>query len=73
MIALGNRLTGEFIASKNGTAAKVLVEQQISPGLYQGYTPEYVRVHIPSRQDITGQLITVSLHSPQEEFIYGQR
>ena len=73
MIALGNRLTREFIASKNGTAAKVLVEQQISPGLYQGYTPEYVRVHIPSRQDITGQLITVSLHSPQEEFIYGQR
>lgn len=73
MIALGNRMAKEFIASQNGSTAEVLVEQQVSPGIYEGYTPQYIRVRIPSDQPITGQIVPVFLHSPQADFIYGQR
>ena len=73
MIALGNRMAKEFIASQNGSTAEVLVEQQVSPGIYEGYTPQYIRVRIPSDQPITGQIVPVFLHSPQADFIYGPR
>ena len=72
MIGLGETLTKRFIESKDNTKTTVLVEQEISPNLYEGYTPEYVRVHIPSEDHLTGTLKEVTLYSPQKDFIYGK-
>lgn len=73
MIKLGHQLTQAFLASKEGSKADVLAEREISPGLFEGYTPEYVRVHISSKQDITGKIVSVTLHSPGDDVILGQR
>ncbi len=73
MLRLGERLTQKFLAEKSGTKAWVLVEQETASGIYEGYTPEYVRVQIPSSENIAGQLIEVTLHSPDKDFILGQR
>ncbi len=72
MIRLGETLTKRFIESKVESKTTVLVEQEIAPQLYEGYTPEYVRVHIPSSENIAGLLKEVILYSPQNDFIYGK-
>ena len=73
MLRLGERLTQKFLAEKSGKKAWVLVEQETAPNIYEGYTPEYVRVQIPSSENIAGQLIEVTLHAPDKDFILGQR
>ncbi len=73
MLRLGERLTKKFLAEKSGTKAWVLVEQETAPNIYEGYTADYVRVQIPSSENIAGQLIEVTLHSPDKDFILGQR
>lgn len=71
MIRLGNRLTEQFIQTQSGTNSSVLIEQEISPGIFEGYTPEYLRVQIPSHADITGTIATVTLTVPHQDFITG--
>ncbi len=73
MIRLGDKLTEKFLAEKSGTKTSVLVEQETAPGIFEGYTPEYVRVQIPSSENIAGEILEVTLHSPQKDYILGQR
>ena len=71
MIALGDRLAKRYLASQAGKTAAVLVEREREPGVYEGYTPEYIKVQIPSDENICGRIVNVAL--PEPNHICGQR
>lgn len=71
MIALGDRLAKRYLASQAGKTAAVLVERKREPGVYEGYTPEYIKVQIPSDENICGRIVNVAL--PEPNHICGQR
>jgi len=51
----------DYLAAYVGKSASVLVEQEVSPGVYEGHMTNYAKVHINSQEDITGQIKDVKI------------
>ncbi len=58
MIALGDRMRGDFLLSMVGTAQPVLLEERGEGGLL-GYTPNYTPVTVPVPQERHGEVVRV--------------
>lgn len=75
LIAIGKRLSEEYILSSMGRAAKVLLEEEIivdGKHFYTGFTPEYIKVKVPeeiAKKSIPegkkpeGEIIVIELNS----------
>jgi hypothetical protein len=63
----------EFVASRVGDQAEVLIERLLSPNLAEGTTPDYIRVRVPLPIGIgVGSIVKARLHSLDGEVVLGQ-
>lgn len=73
MIALGRRLKEKFAQSFLGQKLDVLVEQQTKDGLWEGHTPNYLKVCFEAPQDdLRGKILPVKLIEYAGDFILGE-
>lgn len=61
MIKLGDSIRNEYMSSLIGTTDAVLFENEIKPGVFQGYTKNYTPVRLKSDTDLIGKEIEVKL------------
>ncbi|MBQ9518196.1 MAG: tRNA (N(6)-L-threonylcarbamoyladenosine(37)-C(2))-methylthiotransferase MtaB [Eubacterium sp.] len=61
MIKLADEMRLDYLNSIIGSDVEVLFENEISHGIYQGYTKNYVPVRLKSDIDIIGKELTVTL------------
>ena len=54
--ALGEKKLGEFATNQLGNCRSVLFEYKNSQGLWEGYTPQFVRVAVESDLDLKNQI-----------------
>ncbi|MBR0412866.1 MAG: MiaB/RimO family radical SAM methylthiotransferase [Eubacterium sp.] len=62
MIKLADEMRLDYLNSIIGSDVEVLFENEISHGIYQGYTKNYVPVRLKSDIDIIGKELTVTLN-----------
>lgn len=72
MIALGKRLQKKFALNFLGQTLNVLVEQKTKEGLWEGHTPNYLKVCFDSKEELRGKIIPVKLVKYQGEHILGE-
>ena len=68
LIALADRMSDAFRKRYIGRQVEVLTEKEAAPGLYTGYTKEYIRMFVPAEgpdQVIRCELSVKSLESPK--------
>lgn len=75
LIELNAKNEGDFSKSLVGRELDVLVEQEVSnkPGVFEGYTRNYVKVEIPNgSRDMIGKIILCKIMSSDAEYIVGK-
>ena len=74
LIDLTNRLTAEFNRGFINTDIEVLFEEtsKVKEGYMEGYTTNYVRVAVESKEDIEGKIENVKIKSDFEEILIGE-
>lgn len=63
MSSLCNRLNVEYMDSFVGEVVSVLFEREVSDGLYEGHSTNYIRVNVPSDEDISHKILNVRITS----------
>ena len=71
MIHITNQTKQAFLNQQCGTIQDVLVEREISPNLYEGYTANYTPVQFHSDKNLCGQLVAVHITKANENDCYG--
>ena len=66
-----NQTKQAFLNQQCGTIQDVLVEREISPNLYEGYTANYTSVQFHSDKNLCGQLVAVHITKAGENDCYG--
>lgn len=61
LLELTERQKSQYIASLKGLLAEVLVEEMVKEGIYTGYTKRYVKVEVPSRDDLVNKVVSLEL------------
>lgn len=61
MTAATDLSAAEFIKSAKGKVSDVLFEKELYPGIFEGYTENYIQVKVKSDTDISGQIFPVSI------------
>lgn len=68
MIEETEKIRREYLKTLIGRQTEVLFENEISKGVYQGYTKTYLPVRIKSSENLIGQLLTVKIKDYCDEF-----
>lgn len=71
LIALGEEVGSQYRARFAGRTAQVLEEEEIAPGVWAGYTPEYLRVEVADPQGAPGVYRSVRLTPTEGETLRG--
>ena len=69
MIAVTKATQQAFLQAQVGQVEEVLFEQQKARGLWEGYTPNYTHVLLPSGEDLGGRVLPVRLVEVQGESV----
>ena len=72
MIGLTKQTQKEFLQAQVGRVEEVLFEQAKEQGVWEGYTPNYTHVLVPSGKELSGQLLPVELQQVQGESCVGK-
>ena len=72
MIELTKQTQKEFLQAQVGRVEEVLFEQAKEQGVWEGYTPNYTHVLVPSGKELSGQLLPVELQQVQGESCVGK-
>lgn len=72
MIEVAKQATQEFMQTQVGTTQEVLFETPHSENEYVGYTKNYTKVIVQSKEDICGEIKTVLIQSAFEEHCQGE-
>ncbi|WP_105619785.1 tRNA (N(6)-L-threonylcarbamoyladenosine(37)-C(2))-methylthiotransferase MtaB [Vallitalea okinawensis] len=68
MIFLGKSMSKAYLQSFLGTSKDVLIEQVEEEGLYMGYTDNYMRVKLQSKEDdIKNKIINITLKAIKQD------
>lgn len=70
LIKLGTRLSKAYERSMLGSVREVLLEEEVEPGVCEGYTREYLRVRAPGQP---GEIVNLRLDEICEGVIIGAR
>ncbi|MBE7030881.1 MAG: tRNA (N(6)-L-threonylcarbamoyladenosine(37)-C(2))-methylthiotransferase MtaB [Ruminococcaceae bacterium] len=62
----------DYIGSFVGEVCEVLFEQEIAPGVYEGYTRNYIRVHVESDTDLSHTYQNVTLTKAENGYAVGE-
>lgn len=71
LIELSNKNEKEFIEKYIGKEMDVLVEAEhkSQQGVYEGYTKNYIKVHVPCTcTDVTGKIVGIEITEAKEEY-----
>lgn len=71
MMHVTNQTKQAFLNQQYDTIQDVLVEREISPNLYEGYTANYTPVQFHSDKNLCGQLVSVHITKANENDCYG--
>ncbi len=71
---LSNRLQREFMSAMVGKTFSVLFEREVTGGIYEGYTTNYVRVLVKSEENLHNRIINVKITSldDKESAVYAE-
>ena len=61
MTAATDLSAAEFIKNAKGKSFRVLFEKELYPGVFEGYTENYIQVKVKSDTDISGRIFPVSI------------
>lgn len=71
LIELSNKNEKDFIEKYIGREMDVLVETELKsePGVYEGYTRNYIKVHLPCTcTDVTGKIVDIEITKAENEY-----
>lgn len=60
-----------FLEIQIGTVQDVLVEREIAPNVYEGYTKNYTSVRFASGEKLSGQILPVAIEAAENEYCTG--
>ncbi len=63
MISLADKMRFDYLKTLIGKEVSVLFENLVAPGVFQGYTKNYIPVRLQSENDIIGKEICVTVKS----------
>jgi len=66
------KLQKEYIESFVGLNAEVLIEREISPGIYEGHMTNYVKVHVKSEKDISKEIVNVKIKKTEKDYLIAE-
>lgn len=69
---LGAELFYNYAGDFLNQELEVLIEHRDCEGLWEGHTPNYLRVKVASEQDLTNSLIKVKIKGIGDNFVYGE-
>ena len=75
LIELSNKNEKEFIEKYIGKEMDILVETELKnePGVYEGYTRNCIKVHVPCTcADVTGKIVDIEIAEAKEEYGIGK-
>ncbi|WP_317855499.1 tRNA (N(6)-L-threonylcarbamoyladenosine(37)-C(2))-methylthiotransferase MtaB [Chakrabartyella piscis] len=73
LLALSEEMAVAFMEGQIGTETEVLVEKQVSEGVYEGHTSNYIKVHFTSDISLENQIVSVKLLEVSGEIVGGAR
>ena len=71
MSAVTNQTQQDFLNAQLGTVQSVLVEREVAPSIYEGYTPNYTSVRFPSETNLCGTSVPVKLQAVEQDYCTG--
>ncbi len=71
LLALSDCMADAFLQERMGRVYPVLFEREIAPGIYEGHTTNYIKVHAASTRDLSNQIVPVLLTQAQKETAEG--
>jgi len=72
MTSCVKKLQKKYIESFVGKNAKVLIEREISPGIYEGHMTNYVKVHVKSKENIAKEIINVRIIKTEKDYLIAE-
>ena len=72
LIALGEAKLAMFAEDQIGNVSNVLYERKNKKGLWEGYTPNYVRVLTQSPIDLSNKIVRTQIISSNQQFLTGE-
>ena len=72
MIKVAEDLRSNFLNKQVGKTYKVLFENKVENGIYEGYTTNYVPVKIKNFQDISGKILNVKITRAFQDYCVGE-
>ncbi len=72
LIALGEAKLAMFAEDQIGNVSNVLYERKNKKGLWEGYTPNYVRVLTQSPIDLSNKIVRTQIISSNQQFLNGE-
>ena len=69
---LAEKQKSEFAARFVGKTAEVLFERKNKASLYEGFTPNYLKVAVTSDSDISGLILPVQISSEKDGVLFGE-
>ena len=71
LIAVSDQYRDRFIAKHMGKEMEVLLEQEVEPGIYEGYTDNYIRVRVQGKENLRNKLVPVVITGQKEDTAFG--
>ena len=65
-------MADEFIKRFEGRVMPVLYEREIEPGIYEGYTTNYIRVLSKSGENVRNKILDTEILSSEDEKAHGR-
>ncbi|MCL1802246.1 MAG: MiaB/RimO family radical SAM methylthiotransferase [Eubacteriaceae bacterium] len=64
-----NRVAARELEKHIGSSAEILPERESAPGVYEGYTRNYLRALVPSGSDIIGKIVKAKIYGNNESML----
>ena len=71
MIASLKKTQQDYLKGYVGMDAEVLFEQEVKDGIYEGHMTNYVKVHVNSKEDLSGKFVNVRINSLKGDCLIG--
>lgn len=72
LMALSDAMAAEFLTGYVGQEVAVLYEREISPGVYEGHTTNYIKVRGTGKGNLTNQICKTRITKAENEELYGE-
>ncbi|WP_304507123.1 tRNA (N(6)-L-threonylcarbamoyladenosine(37)-C(2))-methylthiotransferase MtaB [Anaerotignum sp.] len=72
LLALSDEMSTGFLDGYVGQSVEVLYEKQVTAGVYEGHTSNYIKVHGRSEEEITNRIVLTKITHIDEENALGE-